>query len=92
MDTVGWIHFKQGDIEKAIRYLEAAMKARADEPIIAEHLGDAYLRHQMWQKAQKMYQKAVSLELDGARSRKLQEKLANIRNQSQQTSRAPASR
>jgi tetratricopeptide (TPR) repeat protein len=91
LDTVGWIHFKRGEIEQSIKYLEAAFKARSDEAIIAEHLGDAYLRHQMWQKAQRMYQKAASLEGDGTRHDKIQEKLANIRTQTQQTSRAPAS-
>ncbi|NJL23824.1 MAG: tetratricopeptide repeat protein [Calothrix sp. SM1_5_4] len=57
LDTLGWIHFKRGEIESAIKYLEAAFKIRPDEAIIAEHLGDAYLRHQMWQKAQTMYQR-----------------------------------
>ena len=59
LDTIGWIHFKKGEVEEAIKFLEAAHKAKSDEAIIAEHLGDAYLRHQMWQKAQKMYQSAA---------------------------------
>jgi tetratricopeptide (TPR) repeat protein len=91
LDTVGWIHFKRGDIEGAIKYLEAAYKAKSDEAIIAEHLGDAYLRHQMWQKAQKMYQKAAQLEGDNVRHQKIVDKLANIQLQSQEPSRSPAS-
>lgn len=91
LDTLGWISFKRGRIEDAIRYLEAAYKMRSDEAIIAEHLGDAYLRHQMWQKAQRMYQKASQLESDTGRYEKIQEKLANVRSQAQLPTRMPAS-
>lgn len=91
LDTVGWIHFKRGETENAIRFLEAAVKAKGDEAIIAEHLGDAYLRHQMWQKAQRMYQKAAELETDQRRNRKIQEKIANVNLQLQSPGRSPAS-
>ncbi len=91
LDTVGWIHFKRGEIEKAIKYLEAAVKAKSDEAIISEHLGDAYLRHQMWQKAQKMYRRAAELESDQTRARKIQEKIANVESQIQKPARMPAS-
>ncbi len=91
LDTVGWIHFKRGEMEQAIKYLEAAYSAKSDEAIIAEHLGDAYLRYQMWQKAQKMYMKAAQLEGDEGRKDKIQEKIANIESQKQRTGRSPAS-
>lgn len=91
LDTVGWIHFKRGENEKAIQYLEAAVKAKGDEAIISEHLGDAYLRHQMWQKAQKMYRRAAELEGDQNRVRKIQEKIANVESQIQKPTRMPAS-
>lgn len=91
LDTVGWIHFKKGETQDAIKYLEAAHKAKSDEAIIAEHLGDAYLRHQMWQKAQKMYQRAAQLEGDKSRQTKIIEKIANIEVQSQRPARSPAS-
>lgn len=92
LDTLGWIHFKRGENEDAIRYLEAAYKAKPDESIIAEHLGDAYLRHQMWQKAQKMYQRAAALEDDSIKHKKIREKIANLETQKQQSpSRMPAS-
>ena len=91
LDTVGWIHFKRGDVEQAIRFLEAAVKQKADEAIIAEHLGDAYLRFQMWAKAQKMYQKAAQLEPDNVRSQKIMEKIANVNTQIQSPGRSPAS-
>ncbi len=91
LDTVGWIHFKRGETDQAIKYLEAAHKYKPDESIIAEHLGDVYLRHQMWQKAQKMYQRAAALENDRDKNRKLQEKIVNLDAQREQVSRVPAS-
>jgi len=99
MDTLGWIFFKKGDNESAIKYLEAAYSAKNDEAIIAEHLGDAYLRHQMWQKAQKMYQRAAAMDVDSNQLKKIEKKIANIQSQIQRTpaaiqkssDRAPAS-
>lgn len=91
LDTVGWIHFKRGETEDAIRFLEAAVKAKGDEAIIAEHLGDAYLRHQMWQKAQRMYLRAAELEGDNGRNRKIREKIAAVNAQMQTPGRSPAS-
>ncbi len=91
LDTVGWIHFKKGEVDDAIKYLEAAHKMKAEESIIAEHLGDAYLRHQMWQKAQKLYQRAAELERDVDHNKKIMEKLANVQMQNQSPTRSPAS-
>ena len=83
LDTAGWVQFKQGKMTEAIKYLEAAVKAKPGESIISEHLGDAYLRNQMWIKAQTQYEKAMSLELDQARATILQKKIGNVRNQTQ---------
>ena len=91
LDTLGWILFKRGEIESAIRYLEAAHKAKPNEAIIAEHLGDAYLRNQMWQRATAMYRKAMEYEKDLEKGKKISEKLANVEAQNQRSVRAPAS-
>lgn len=91
LDTLGWILFKRGDNEGAIKYLEAAFRIKPSEAIIAEHLGDAYLRHQMWQRATAMYRKAVEFEKDIEKGKKISEKLANVESQNQRSVRAPAS-
>jgi tetratricopeptide (TPR) repeat protein len=82
LDTVGWVQFKRGNVTEAIKYLEAALRQKPNEAIINEHLGDAYLRNQMWRKAQALYQKAMSLELDQARHSALRQKLENVQAQS----------
>lgn len=90
LDTVGWILFKKGEVERSIRYLEAAYVAQSDESIIAEHLGDAYFRYQLLDKAKQMYKKAVDLETDKSKILRLKEKIAAVENQNQDI-RSPAS-
>jgi Tfp pilus assembly protein PilF len=90
MDTVGWVLFKKGRTDAAIRYLEAAYRAKADEAIIAEHLGDAYFRSQLLEKARSMYKKASELETDDGKVVKIKDKLAATERQMQTVQRLPA--
>jgi tetratricopeptide (TPR) repeat protein len=83
LDTVGWVLFKRGKMEESIRYLERAFHAKADEAVIAEHLGDAYLRFELWQKALRMYRKAADLETDTDKAARLRAKVANAESQRQ---------
>ncbi len=43
-DSMGWIHYKLGNYEKAVFFLEKAAELTEFETIIADHLGDAYLK------------------------------------------------
>lgn len=81
MDTIGWIYFKKGEIKPAIRYLEAAYQKKPTESIVAEHLGDAYYKYQMVQKAKKMYLKAVEIEKDNKKVKRIRRKIFAIENQ-----------
>jgi hypothetical protein len=45
----------------------------------------------MWQKAQRLYQRAADLERDIDHNRKIMEKLANVKTQNQRPQRTPAS-
>ena len=63
--------------------LERAFHEKSDEAVIAEHLGDAYLRYELWQKALHMYRKAAELETDTEKSRRIREKLAGAESQKQ---------
>ena len=83
LDTAGWVNFKQGKTPEAIKYLEAAVKTKPTESIISEHLGDAYLRNQMWTKARAQYERAMANENDQARASVLRQKISNVLNQSQ---------
>lgn len=94
LDTLGWVLFKGGRLEESIRYLEAAFKVKADESVIAEHLGDAYYRYQMVEKAKEMYRRAVEVETDEGKVRKIKDKIVSIDSQMQgrdKNNRQPAS-
>lgn len=42
LDSYGWVLFRLGDNEKAIENLEKALTLSGDDPVLFEHLGDAY--------------------------------------------------
>jgi tetratricopeptide (TPR) repeat protein len=91
MDTVGWVYFKKGRVEEAIRYLEAAFQSKSSESIIAEHLGDAYYVYELMEKAREMYLRAVALEPDEKKANRIRAKLTTI-DRSGKKDRLPASR
>jgi tetratricopeptide (TPR) repeat protein len=81
LDTLGWVLFKKGQYQEAIQVLESAHKHQPNESIIAEHLGDAYQKFQLVEKAKKMYQKAAETELDEKKVRELRSKISSIEKQ-----------
>jgi tetratricopeptide (TPR) repeat protein len=59
-DSLGWVYYKKGDYQKALRYLKKASEIVPDDPVIQEHVGDAYLKLNDRASALKYYQKAMS--------------------------------
>lgn len=41
-DTYGWILYRRGQFQEAIKYLEPAAEALSDDPVVQFHLGKAY--------------------------------------------------
>lgn len=91
LDTLGWVLFKQNKISESIKILEAAMQYQSTVSIIAEHLGDAYYKQAMVDKAKKMYRKAVDLETDKKKIDEIRQKLTAIEKQELDSPRMPAS-
>lgn len=75
LDTLGWILYKKGSTRDAIRFLEAAHRSQPAVGVIAEHLGDAYMKNAMVDKALGMYQKALQFETDGKKIEELKSKI-----------------
>ncbi len=65
LDSLGWVYFKKGDVERAVRTLERADELSGPEPTILEHLGDSYRAAQRPGDAAAAYRRA----LDAAGSR-----------------------
>ncbi len=78
LDTLGWIQFKVGRTSDAIKTLEAAYKMQPTESVIAEHLGDAYYKYQLPEKAKKMYLRASEIEGNLDVAKKIRAKIVSI--------------
>ncbi|MGZ3774454.1 MAG: tetratricopeptide repeat protein [Pseudobdellovibrionaceae bacterium] len=90
MDTLGWILYKEAKFSESIKFLEAAFANQSKVSIIAEHLGDAYYKQSMVEKAKTMYQKAADLESDKKKVEEIRSKISVIENQVLAGSRLPA--
>jgi tetratricopeptide (TPR) repeat protein len=60
-DSLGWVYFKMGDYKQAVIELEKASEMVGDDPVIMEHLGDAYKGTGQPDKALKAYEAAYEL-------------------------------
>ncbi|QDK43842.1 hypothetical protein DOM22_01025 [Bdellovibrio sp. ZAP7] len=91
LDTLGWILYKQNKTVESIKFLEAAHKFQGTVSVIAEHLGDAYYKQSMVDKAKKMYRKAADLETDKRKVQEIRAKITAIEKQEMGSPRLPAS-
>ena len=62
LDTLGWIHYRKGKFEDALNeLLRAAQNLTHPDPIVLEHIGDAYGKLNRVPQALEFWQKAVAL-------------------------------
>ncbi len=45
IDSLGWVYYQQGRYPEALRELQRAADRAKDDPVIFDHLGDAYLKN-----------------------------------------------
>ncbi len=74
LDSLGWVYFQQGEFEKSIQALESALDKMkgAPDPVVLEHLGDAYARGGLRAKAVGVWEDALKLD---PQSKSIPEKL-----------------
>jgi len=63
-DSLGWVFFMRGDFGRAVKELEKATKIVVDDPVILEHLGDAYGAAKRFRDALGAYEKSKGLQKD----------------------------
>lgn len=88
-DTLGWVYYKKGDYKRSVMYLEKAHEMSPDVGIIAEHLGDVYIKLKKDDKARNAYLKAKQEEKDSDRIKLIESKITAI--ESIRDKRIPAS-
>ena len=62
LDTIGWIHFKLGNLVEAEKYLKRAVDLRDDSPVVLEHMGDVYFELGNFKSAKEYWQKSLDLD------------------------------
>lgn len=77
-DTLGWVYYKKGDYKRSVVYLEKAHEMSPDVGIIAEHLGDVYIKLKKDDKARNAYLKAKQEEKDSDRIKLIESKITAI--------------
>ncbi len=60
-DSLGWIHYRAGRYSLAVKHLEHAAELTPNEPIIREHLADAYIKNDQYDQAFAQYKDALLL-------------------------------
>ncbi|NLF23227.1 MAG: tetratricopeptide repeat protein [Lentisphaerae bacterium] len=81
LDTLGWIHYRQGRYAEALEQLLLAARTEGDDPTVMDHLGDVFLA---------LGRRAEAL-VYWRRSLRLQPDAAAVREKIRRTSREPAS-
>lgn len=59
LDSYGWLLYRLGRHQEAMKQLEKAYAAKPDESVIAEHLADVYVALKMPRKALAVYEQAL---------------------------------
>jgi tetratricopeptide (TPR) repeat protein len=64
IDSLGWAFFQQGRYPEALRELKRAVERIKDkeDPVILDHLGDAYMKNGMVEDALVAWEKSIKLD------------------------------
>jgi tetratricopeptide (TPR) repeat protein len=76
LDSLGWAHFKLGNLEDAERYLSEAARRDSTSTTIHEHLGDLYQRRGKTEQARAAWQKALLLSVEAEETKRIKAKLS----------------
>jgi len=79
LDSLGWTHFKLGNIEKARQYLEKATIYSRRNSTIHEHLGDVLREAGRLAEARKQWEKALEYSIEANEIARLRGKLKDAR-------------
>jgi tetratricopeptide (TPR) repeat protein len=79
LDSLGWTHFKMGNIEKARQYLEKATIYSRRNSTIHEHLGDVLREAGQLPEARKQWEKALEFSVVDDEIARLRGKLKDAR-------------
>ena len=86
LDSLGWVHFRKGQFEEALKVLlRAAQSLERDDPVVFDHIGDTFAKLERVPQALEYWEKALALD---PKNKTLAEKIE--RTQTRMTKGAPA--
>jgi Flp pilus assembly protein TadD len=62
IDSLGWAFYQQGRYSEALLELQRAVERAKEDPVIFDHLGDAYLKNGLEEEAVQAWEKSLSLD------------------------------
>jgi Flp pilus assembly protein TadD len=80
VDSLGWVYYQKGQYKKAVEELERAVTLTGDDPTIAEHLGDAYVKVGKSREARHEYEDALKKMQETADIDRLKGKIQGLQN------------
>ncbi len=79
LDSLGWAHFKKGNLDEAEKYLtEASVKLPKNAEVL-DHVGDLNARRARWQQAIEAWSQALEGEGSGTNKEEIQKKIENAK-------------
>lgn len=76
-DSLGWVNFKLGHYKESVPLLEKAVELLPGDPVVNDHLGDAYWQIGRKIEARYQWQRAEKYAKDEAMKEKLADKIEN---------------
>jgi tetratricopeptide (TPR) repeat protein len=81
IDSLGWMYFRQGNLDLAEKYLTDASHLLPRDATVHEHLGDVFAKRGNITRALKLYKDALTLEPEPKDEAKLKVKIADLEKQ-----------
>jgi tetratricopeptide (TPR) repeat protein len=78
IDSVGWVHFRRHDLDKASTFLEQAVRLEPSDPEIQWHLGSLYAERKETDRATAAFRRALGFTPDERLRRKVEDSLARL--------------
>jgi tetratricopeptide (TPR) repeat protein len=78
VDSLGWVYFRQGKLDLALKYLTDATRLLPRDATVHEHLGDVFARQGNYSRALEAYRLALTLDLEPKDEEKIRSKIADV--------------
>ena len=78
IDSLGWVYYQKGNYPKAVVELERALSLVIDDPVVMEHLGDAYEKAGRLEEALRQYHRALKKSKEEEQAQRVREKIERL--------------